>query len=80
MITVRARVRNGRLVVDEPTDLPDGTELELVADELAGWLRAAAPADDPLTVEEIGQLNAIRARGAYTSHEDLRAKLDARKR
>lgn len=30
-MTVRARVRNGRLVVDEPTDLADGTELDLVA-------------------------------------------------
>jgi hypothetical protein len=29
MLTVRARVRNGRLVVDEPTDLPEGAELEL---------------------------------------------------
>ena len=34
---VRAQVRRGRLVVDEPTDLPDGTEvaLELVEDVLA---------------------------------------------
>lgn len=31
--TVRANVRNGRLIVDEPTDLPDGTELDLVAAE-----------------------------------------------
>ena len=28
-MTVRARVRNGRLVLDEPTDLPEGTEVEL---------------------------------------------------
>ncbi len=35
-MTVRGRVRNGRLVVDEPTDLPEGTEVELeaVGDEL----------------------------------------------
>ncbi|MBX3199165.1 MAG: antitoxin family protein [Labilithrix sp.] len=26
----RARVRNGRLVLDEPTDLPEGEEVELV--------------------------------------------------
>ena len=34
---VRAHVRRGRLVLDEPTDLPDGTEvaLELVDDVLA---------------------------------------------
>jgi hypothetical protein len=29
-MTVHARVKNGRLLVDEPTDLPDGTELMLV--------------------------------------------------
>jgi hypothetical protein len=28
-MTIRARVRNGRLIVDQPTDLPEGTELEL---------------------------------------------------
>jgi hypothetical protein len=27
---LRARVRNGRLVMDEPTDLPEGEEVELV--------------------------------------------------
>lgn len=32
MSTIRARVRNGRLIVDEPTDLPEGTELDLVVD------------------------------------------------
>jgi hypothetical protein len=29
-MTLRARVRAGRLVVDEPTDLPERTELELL--------------------------------------------------
>lgn len=37
MDTLRARVRNGRLVLDEPTSLPEGTELEL---------SAADPGDD----------------------------------
>ena len=27
------RVKNGRIVVDEPTDLPEGTVLELVLDD-----------------------------------------------
>jgi hypothetical protein len=27
---LKARVRNGRLVLDEPTDLPEGAEVELV--------------------------------------------------
>jgi hypothetical protein len=30
MSALRAKVRGGRLVVDEPTSLPEGTELELV--------------------------------------------------
>jgi hypothetical protein len=33
MLTLRARVKNGRLVVDEPTDLPEGAEVELAAIE-----------------------------------------------
>ncbi|MBK7402892.1 MAG: hypothetical protein IPJ34_43380 [Myxococcales bacterium] len=39
METVRARVRNGRLVLDEPTDLPEGTEIELahVTDDDSPW-------------------------------------------
>lgn len=33
-LTLKARVRAGRLVLDEPTELPDGSEVELVlADE-----------------------------------------------
>jgi len=40
---VRGRVRNGRLVVDEPTDLPDGAEV---------LLAEVGDAADELTVEE----------------------------
>ena len=32
-MTVRGHVTNGRLVVDEPTDLPEGTEVDLVSIE-----------------------------------------------
>lgn len=32
-MAVRVTVRNGRIVVDEPTDLPDGTVLDLVIDD-----------------------------------------------
>jgi hypothetical protein len=41
MSTIRARVRNGRLIVDEPTDLPDGTELDLVIDDAGDSLDEA---------------------------------------
>jgi hypothetical protein len=30
MQPLKAQVRNGRLVLDEPTDLPEGEEIELV--------------------------------------------------
>lgn len=85
MITVRARVRNGRLVVDEPTDLPDGTEIDLVADgivsgeSLRAWLRNVPPAEDHLSELEVAELDRMRREGAYVAHEDLRKKLARRK-
>jgi hypothetical protein len=55
MLTVRARVKNGRLVVDEPTDLPEGAEVELAAvedelddDDRARLHAALDAADDEL--------------------------------
>lgn len=33
MNPLRARVENGRLVLDEPTTLPDGTVVDLVTDD-----------------------------------------------
>jgi hypothetical protein len=33
MRALKAQVRGGRLVLDEPTDLPEGTEVELVASD-----------------------------------------------
>jgi hypothetical protein len=41
MSGVRARVQNGRLVVDEPTSLPEGTILDLVLDDEGDDLDAA---------------------------------------
>jgi hypothetical protein len=37
-MTIKARVTAGRLVVDEPTDLPEGTELELLPLDPGDWL------------------------------------------
>lgn len=37
-MTIKARVRAGRLVVDEPTTLPEGTELELLPLDPGDWL------------------------------------------
>jgi hypothetical protein len=33
MSPIRAKVKNGRLVLDEPTNLPDGMTLDLVLDD-----------------------------------------------
>jgi len=33
MSAMRARVRKGRLVLDEPTSLPEGAEVDLVLDD-----------------------------------------------
>ena len=37
-MTIKAHVREGRLVVDEPTDLPNGTEIELLPIDPGDWL------------------------------------------
>lgn len=47
-MSIRATVRGGRLVVDEPTELPEGTELELVVDDGGSYM----------TEDEIAKLNA----------------------
>ena len=46
MNALKVRVENGRIKLDEPTDLPEGTELYLV------------PADDELDDEERAALHA----------------------
>lgn len=41
-MTIKARVHDGRLVLDEPTDLPEGTEVELLPLDPGDWLDEAA--------------------------------------
>ncbi|WP_434045751.1 MULTISPECIES: hypothetical protein [Sorangium] len=53
MQALKARVQNGRIVVNEPTDLPEGTVLELVV---------ADPGDE-LDDEERAELHAALAEG-----------------
>ncbi len=57
MMPLRARVRNGRLLLDEPTDLPDGTEVNL------------AVLDDDLDDEDRARLHAA----LETSEEEFKA-------
>ena len=37
-MTLKARVKAGRLVLDEPTDLPEGTEVDLLPLDPGDWL------------------------------------------
>ena len=37
-MTIKATVRAGRLLVDEPTSLPEGTEVELLPLDPGDWL------------------------------------------
>ena len=64
MQSVKARVKNDRLVLDEPTDLPEGEEVELVPpDEML------ASGGDYLDDEERERLHASIERGL----EDVKA-------
>jgi len=66
-MTLKARVQNGRLVVDEPTELPEGTEVELLPLDPGDWL-------DPADREALH-------RGLLTSQEDEAGRLaDAERR
>jgi hypothetical protein len=74
MPAYKAHVKNGRIVVDEPTDLPEGTELYVLpirdGDELDDEERAALHA----AIEEGEQeLDA----GQAVSEEELWARLRA---
>jgi hypothetical protein len=40
-MTLKAHVRNGRLVLDEPTALPEGTEVDLLPLDPGDWLDSA---------------------------------------
>jgi predicted transcriptional regulator len=55
MLSRKASVRNGRLVMDEPTELPEGAEIELVA--------IGGDALDDLDDDERGALHAALAEG-----------------
>jgi hypothetical protein len=44
-MTIKARVHNGRFVVEEPTHLPEGTEVEFLPLDPGDWL---APDDRAL--------------------------------
>ena len=52
MAVLRGRIESGRIVVDEPINLPDGTEVEITVAET-----------DEMTAEERAELDASLERG-----------------
>lgn len=77
MRALKTRVENGRIKLDEPTDLPDGAELEVVGidDELSPEERAElhASLDRALDDSEAG-----RGKDAWEYLEQYRARREAR--
>ena len=71
-MVLHARVTNGRLVIEEPTDLPEGTVLELVpVDDMDDEERAAL---DAALDEGIAQA----ARGEALDADDVLRRLRAK--
>jgi hypothetical protein len=50
-LKVQAKVKNGRLLVDEPTDLPEGTVLELIEEDPYAHLEENDELDDASRAE-----------------------------
>jgi hypothetical protein len=73
-MTLKARVRGGRLVVDEPTDLPEGTVVELLPLDPGDWLDEAdrAALHDALRLSE-GDVEAGRLFSAEDILRELRS-------
>jgi len=76
-MSVRATVRNGRLVVDQPTDLPEGTVLDLVVDDEGDQLDdAEREALNAAISRSLAQADA----GRTASAEEILQRLRARRR
>jgi hypothetical protein len=76
MQALKARVENGRIVVNEPTDLPDGTVLELVVADAGDELDADERAELAASIDD--GLADMRAGGGVDAGEVL-ARLRARR-
>ena len=74
-MTIKARVRAGRLIVDEPTDLPEGTELQLLPLDPGDWLDEA---DRALLHEALRESDADVAAGRLVDAEEILKELRSR--
>ena len=67
-MTIKARVHAGRIIVDEPTNLPEGTEIELLPLDPGDWLDDA---DRAALHEALRQSDADAADGRLIEAEDV---------
>jgi hypothetical protein len=74
---IRARVKNGRLIVNLPTDLPEGTVLDLVLDDEGDDL---TPEERKLLHGEIRRSIGDAKKGRARPADEALAELRARKR
>ncbi len=74
-MTIKARVHAGRLVVDEPTNLPEGTEVELLPLDPGDWLDDA---DRAALHDALAQSEADVAAGRLIDASDIVKGLRAR--
>jgi hypothetical protein len=72
---IKARVREGRLVLDEPTDLPEGTEIELLPLDPGDWLDES---DRAALHEALRQSDADIAAGRLVDAEKILRELKSR--
>lgn len=73
-MTIKAHVHDGRLVVNEPTDLPDGTEVELLPLDPGDWLDDV---DRAALHEALKQSESDIAAGRLISAEEILKELRA---
>lgn len=76
MTDFKARVKNGRLVLDEATDLPEGAEIDLVP---ADWWDALDERDRVALEEELARSNIDAKAGRTVSAADLLRSLRERR-
>lgn len=74
-MTIKATVREGRLVLDEPTTLPEGTEVELLPLDPGDWLDDA---DRAALHAALAQSDADVAAGRLVNAADVLKGLRAR--
>lgn len=71
MSAVRATVRSGRLVIDEPVDLPEGTEVELFIVDAENAPDELDDAERELIDEAIESAARSVARGEAVDEEEV---------